>query len=260
MNYSKHYDLLMLKAKNRELPEKTYTEKHHIIPKCLGGDNKKENIVKLLPREHYISHLLLFKMYPHNQHLAYALWMMCNGNRKDKREYVVNGRIYEEIRNKFIQLMKSKEPFFKGKKHTHESNIKNRLAHLGKSNWYGKKHSEESKKKMSESAMGRKLSDEVKYKMSQSKKGVKFTNEHKKKISESNKGENNNYKRYLERTGLPHAKSKTIIQYDLDGNLIKEWVNANKAALELNISYKAINNCANNKTKTSQGFIWKFKN
>lgn len=51
----------------------------------------------------------------------------------------------------------------------------------------GKKHphSEESKRKMSESRRGKHLSEETKKKMSETHKGQKFTEEHKKKISEN---------------------------------------------------------------------------
>ena len=38
-----------------------YTEKHHIIPKSMGGLDTKENLVVLTAREHYIAHLLLTK-------------------------------------------------------------------------------------------------------------------------------------------------------------------------------------------------------
>jgi hypothetical protein len=125
--------------------------------------------------------------------------------------------------------------------------------------WSGRKHSEESKLKMSESALGKKITDESKLKMSDFWRGKVKSDETKKKMSESAKGDNNNYKRYLEKTGLPHAKSKPVIQYSLDGVIIKEWVNANIASKELNLSYKAINGCLNGKTKTSQGYIWKYK-
>jgi hypothetical protein len=259
MDYRKHYDLLMEKANNRELLKDTYTERHHILPRCLGGGNNKNNIVNLLPKEHYFAHLLLFRLYPNNQKLSFAFWMMCNGNRKKNRKYVVSSKIYEEVRTKFIELVKQREPSFKGKKHTEESKLKNRLAHLGKKTWIGKSHSEESKKKMSISAKGRKLSDDTKKKMSNSKKGIKLSDDTKKKMSESSKGENNNYTKYLKRMGLPHIRSKPIEQYTKDGILIKEWVNAHAASLSLGLSYTAINSCLNGKAKTSQGYIWKFK-
>lgn len=39
-----------------------YTEKHHIIPKSLGGNNNVSNIVHLSAREHFVCHKLLTKM------------------------------------------------------------------------------------------------------------------------------------------------------------------------------------------------------
>ena len=53
-----------------------YVEKHHVIPKCMGGDNKSRNIAILTPEEHYVAHLLLVKIYPTNYQLVYAANMM----------------------------------------------------------------------------------------------------------------------------------------------------------------------------------------
>jgi hypothetical protein len=39
-----------------------YFEKHHILPKSLGGSNAQSNLASLTAREHYICHLLLVKM------------------------------------------------------------------------------------------------------------------------------------------------------------------------------------------------------
>ena len=44
-------------------------EVHHIVPKCLGGSNKKENLVELTAREHFICHRLLCEIYPKNKKL-----------------------------------------------------------------------------------------------------------------------------------------------------------------------------------------------
>lgn len=52
----------------------------------------------------------------------------------------------------------------------------------------GKHRSEETKKKMSEAHKGLKLSEETKKKMSEAKKGKTFSEEHRKKLSEANKG------------------------------------------------------------------------
>lgn len=39
-----------------------YTENHHIIPKCLGGDNSKINKIRLSARAHFVCHKLLIRM------------------------------------------------------------------------------------------------------------------------------------------------------------------------------------------------------
>ena len=40
MNYQKIYDSLIERARQREL-KNVYFEKHHVIPKCMGGSNIK---------------------------------------------------------------------------------------------------------------------------------------------------------------------------------------------------------------------------
>ena len=61
MNYQRIYDEI-IENRKQNIPE-CYSEKHHIVPKSLGGTNKKDNIVKLTAREHFICHLLLTKIY-----------------------------------------------------------------------------------------------------------------------------------------------------------------------------------------------------
>ena len=57
--YRHIYDSLCARAVGRVVLG--YTEKHHILPKSLGGSNKKENLVQLTGREHYIAHLCLVR-------------------------------------------------------------------------------------------------------------------------------------------------------------------------------------------------------
>ena len=64
MNYQKIYNNIIQHRLNTPLPKGVYTEKHHIIPRSLGGSNDKNNLIDLLAREHFICHLLLTKMYP----------------------------------------------------------------------------------------------------------------------------------------------------------------------------------------------------
>lgn len=61
MNYRQVYNNLV--EKRKALSPSGYTEKHHIIPKSLGGSSSPSNLVSLTAREHFIAHLLLSKMY-----------------------------------------------------------------------------------------------------------------------------------------------------------------------------------------------------
>lgn len=97
MDYKKIYNNLIERAKFRELT--TYKEKHHILPKCMGGNNTKENLVYLTAREHYIAHLLLVKIHPNVDGLKIAVWAMINlSNKQHQRTYNVSSRIYETYR------------------------------------------------------------------------------------------------------------------------------------------------------------------
>lgn len=44
-------------------PENSYTEKHHIIPKCVGGSNNPENIISLIAEDHFLAHYILAQIY-----------------------------------------------------------------------------------------------------------------------------------------------------------------------------------------------------
>lgn len=86
MNYRKHYDNLIYKALNRVKPLE-YCEKHHIFPKCLGGDNSKSNLVHLTYREHFVAHMLLNKLYPNHVGLAIAISRMIGNFRNSGKSY-----------------------------------------------------------------------------------------------------------------------------------------------------------------------------
>ena len=97
MNYKKHYDNLILKAQNRNLNKSIYVEQHHIIPKCLGGVNRKSNLVLLLPHEHFVAHQLLVKINPTHAGLKYALFKMTLSTAKMKRNNKQYGWIKKQL-------------------------------------------------------------------------------------------------------------------------------------------------------------------
>jgi hypothetical protein len=109
MNYQRIYDQIIDRAKkeNRKKGQGVYYESHHIIPKCLGGRNEKENLVELTAREHFLVHHLLIFIYPDNKKLAYAFWGMCNqtGSFNNVRDYEISSRSYETGRDSFIKAV-----------------------------------------------------------------------------------------------------------------------------------------------------------
>ena len=56
MDYLKIYQNIIERARNRKIGG--YTEKHHIIPKCIGAVDSYINIVSLTAKEHFLCHIL----------------------------------------------------------------------------------------------------------------------------------------------------------------------------------------------------------
>ena len=75
MNYERIYESIVARGKERVTVE-GYSERHHIIPRCLGGSDDEENLVTLTAEEHYVVHQLLVKMHPQEASLWYAATMM----------------------------------------------------------------------------------------------------------------------------------------------------------------------------------------
>jgi len=157
MNYQKIYNDLCIKGKvelekrvlNKKLWTKTqgingeYYEGHHIIPKCFNGTGKSnqwyhQNITPLTPKEHYIAHLLLCKIYPNDKRMFYALHRMIFSKSKNHNRYIPSSRTYEWLRKEHsIKISgdgngmfgkghseKSKNKMKKPKSEKHKQNLK----------------------------------------------------------------------------------------------------------------------------------------
>lgn len=109
------------------------------------------------------------------------------------------------------------------------------------------------------------MAEETKNKLSEQRKGVKreyfkgelnpfFGKKHdsetRAKMSASNKGN---------RVGVKNGRARSIYQFDLNLNLIKEHQTVTFAAKDLNISRQGISDVLNGRNKTSAGYIWKYK-
>lgn len=102
MNYKKIYENL-IKYRKTNIPT-GYTENHHILPRSMGGSNEADNLVKLTGREHWIAHLLLYKIHKNSQ-TAHACHMMAMKCEERGIPQVRNSRMYEAIRIKCIELI-----------------------------------------------------------------------------------------------------------------------------------------------------------
>jgi len=131
MNNTRIYNELILRAKLRVKPE-GYFEKHHVIPRSLGGSDSKDNLVNLTAREHFISHCLLARIHGGTQ--WYSVLRMKNDNK------YFNSKLYEHAKEKWGKVASELRT---GNKHP----------------FYGKKQSAEHSSKISESLKGKKRPD-----------------------------------------------------------------------------------------------------
>lgn len=166
--YTKWYYDIIKSAKN--FPVTGYSEIHHIIPRCMGGSDDKENLIKFSARQHFVCHLLLTKMVnqePYLSKLKYAFILM-----KHTKNYNVSSRLYENLRSNIKQSpewiekrtkhLKGREsptkgmtPWNKGKPNTFEQKQKASLSLKGKTPWnYGKTWDDDHKKKLSQKMKG----------------------------------------------------------------------------------------------------------
>jgi len=95
MDYQKIHGSIINRAKTRVID--SYVESHHILPKCLGGTDDKDNLVNLTPEEHYIIHQLLVKLHPDNYSLVFAAQKMCQGR--------ANNKLYGWLRRRVAQAV-----------------------------------------------------------------------------------------------------------------------------------------------------------
>lgn len=80
--------------------------------------------------------------------------------------------------------------------------------------------------------------------MAARKLGGTLTEDHKKKIA------HNSYP----------PNRRAVLQYDQNGNLIKEWISIGRAGVELNIQEQNLGKVCRGERKTAGGFTWKYKN
>ena len=113
-DYYEDYISIINSAKIRGLDKSRiniYTEAHHIVPRCLGGDDSKENLVLLSFEEHLVAHLLLCYSNKDNLSLSCAAMAMLNLKNSSRNE-LIDPHLVEE----YIDIsVKIKEIYIKNK-------------------------------------------------------------------------------------------------------------------------------------------------
>ena len=263
MNYEKIYEKIVSYAKMQNR-KKTKVgpiyENHHIIPKSVGGSNDKNNLVLLTPKEHYICHKLLVEIYKKTQYhnkMYYAMWCLINGSGNQER-YSPSSRVYNNFR---IQLRKIGIPErLDNRKPIHQFKLNGEFIER-----YNSVKDASKKTNINSSSIencGRGLS----------KSSGGFIWRYEKDIKKNEEITPVIYKKPGRKLGsTPWNKNKKIpigclkhtkkvLQYSLNGVLIKKWDCILVASNKLNISRGGIENCVTGKAKSSGGFIWKYSN
>ena len=170
MNYQKVYDQIIQRSKSRGLDKKKlegYFEKHHIIPKCMGGLNQNDNYALLTAREHYLAHWLLWKTDKSNHKLLLAYDYITRPNKKFQSRTKITARQYSFIKESYSLVNFSDE---------HRKKMC--LAKIGKPSLRkGFTMSEDQKNKLRKTNLGKTYSIETKLKHSLAMTGFKHSEE-----------------------------------------------------------------------------------
>lgn len=215
MDYKKIYDSIISKAKsdNRKKFNGVYYELHHIIPKCIGGDNYKENKVLLTAKEHYMCHKLLCIIYEGNKKLIIAFQSMINTHKK-RRKLKLTSREYADIRILHSNSVKGQNNPNYNKKASLETKKKQRDKKIGK------KQSPEHIKSRTSKQIGRKRSIDAIIKTAKKNTGRKMTEQQNErnrlvnKIRLSNKENHPMYNKKHKDSSKKIMSEKALLRYE----------------------------------------------
>ena len=155
-----------------------YVERHHVIPRSLGGSDEPANLVNLTAREHFICHWLLVKITTgkdHHKMLNALRIMRAEKNGQQRYNTKITARVYENIKQEYAKLQSKT---FKGKGN----------------GFYGKHHTPEAKAAISKKNKGKKPTEQqiANQKLAiTGRKRKPFSEEHRTNMSKSKQGEGN---------------------------------------------------------------------
>jgi hypothetical protein len=242
MNYQKIHDAIIRRALSENRDKKiSYFEEHHILPKSLGGSNKKSNLVLLTAKEHFIVHRLLVEIYPKGsyewQKMIYAASFFLASSKHHSR-IQVSGKFYEQIKKTLSEIKcgipRSKETIAKIK----ATKAKN-----------PRRVSEEEKKRHSERMKG---SNNPMF-------GKTHTKEVKDFISSLNKGRKNPRASEVNklRIGKQLHNTREVEQYTKEGSFVAAFISIAEAKRQTGIT--SIQGVLRGHWDLAGGYKWQYK-
>ena len=270
-----------------------YHERHHIVPKCMNGGNEEENLIDLYAREHFIAHKLLAQENPDNNSLVYAYAMMAfPKNNPNQNRYELFPEEYEAARKAVMGIPKSEEhrrkisESNKGKVFSEETIQKMRESKRNISDETRQKMKDAAKKRFSipqnTTMYGKHHSEEVKKKISDAKIGLhageknpmygrpwwdentpqEKIDEWKHNISLRNSGENNpNYgikctEEKRSKLIKSNPNTQAVIHIDVNGEILGEYRSKREAHRMTGVDRHALGLYCKGKRKPSDGTQW----
>ena len=217
-NYQQFIEKI-LKSRGRHGCKDDYYEKHHIKPKCLGGQDEEENMIDLFAKEHYKAHELLAKENPKEKGLQFAWFCMSiMRNQYTNKRYRCSAEEYEEAKKAMANSMSE---ITKGRIVSEETKEKHRKQVTGPNNpMYGKLGA-------SNPNYGRVASEKTKEKIR---------------------------KNHPNFSGANHPQCRAV--YCVETN--KMYWGAKAVQDELNININCVRDCCQGRQQTAGGYHWEY--
>jgi len=280
MTYSAVYCALIERRRQHALQDSVYGEVHHVIPKSEGGDDSKENLVRLSAREHYIAHLLLAKIYDDVKMYSALTYMQTH--RHKNRIFKFNSHLYEKLREEFgrkistsykgrhyynngkieVKRFECPEGFVPGRMQYSEKALQNMK--LGSQSEKHKAASRANFQKAAAMNKGKPFSEEHRHKISEAVKGEKngmyrktLSKEARDKISKAHKGKPKS-KETKAKMKANNANKSPVLQFTKDGKFIAEYATMSEAELATGIQHGQIRRVILGISSYGD-FIWKYK-
>lgn len=201
LSAEEQYRLLIQFRRDHPVPDGVYGETHHIQPRSCGGPDTKENLVKLLPEEHYKAHALLPQVMLERddiygyQKMLYAWNMM----RTRVTDIDTESKEYGHLKRSFAEAMVRKNKAGAGKHLTEDHRNKIRAALKGRTPstrtieaarmaCLGREFTPEHRAKLRLARANRVTTDETRAKISAASKGRRHTDATKALLSRKMKG------------------------------------------------------------------------